>query len=136
MHIYLNLPWVPSYGTYYRQTQRSKYITDKGKKYRELVAAECASQSAMNLRIESNVEFSVIMYPPDRRIRDFDNHLKALQDALTHCGVWVDDSAIDQMHVYRGVTIPKGRVIIRLSPGSMILPLLPVYSDIWDLIAD
>lgn len=134
--IYLNLPWVPAYGSYYKQTLRSKYITDRGRGYREAVAIESAAQNALNLRIESNIEFSVIMYPPDKRIRDFDNHLKALQDALTHCGVWVDDSAVDQMHVYRGVVVKNGKILIKIAQGSMLLPLLPVYSDIWDLIIE
>lgn len=132
--IYLNLPWVPSYGSYYRQTNRGKYITPLGVRYRESVAKECASQNALNLRIDSGIEFNVIMYPPDRRIRDFDNHLKALQDALTHCNVWTDDSVIDQLHVYRGVIVKFGRVLIVIEQGSILMPILPDYNSIWDMI--
>lgn len=134
--IFLDLPWVPAYGTYYSQTQRGKFITKSGLAYREAVAIEAASQNALNIGFNFSIEFNVILYPPDKRVRDFDNHLKALQDALTHCNVWVDDGLIDQMHVYRGIVVKHGKVLIKICQGSMILPILPVYSDIWDFIDD
>lgn len=36
------------------------------------------------------------------RTRDADNYNKALWDALTLCGIWEDDSQVDEYHVYRG----------------------------------
>ncbi|MGP1938918.1 RusA family crossover junction endodeoxyribonuclease, partial [Citrobacter freundii] len=47
--------------------------------------------------------------------RDIDNYNKALFDALTHAGVWEDDSQIKRMLVEWGPVVPKGRVEITIS---------------------
>lgn len=52
---------------------------------------------------------------PDNRIRDLDNYNKALFDALTHAGVWEDDSQVKRMLVEWGPVIPKGKVEITIS---------------------
>ncbi|MCV5079210.1 RusA family crossover junction endodeoxyribonuclease, partial [Escherichia coli] len=39
----------------------------------------------------------IVLFPPDNRIRDLDNYNKALFDALTHAGVWEDDSQVKRM---------------------------------------
>ncbi|HCC4675184.1 TPA: RusA family crossover junction endodeoxyribonuclease, partial [Citrobacter freundii] len=44
-----------------------------------------------------------------------DNYNKALFDALTHAGVWEDDSQIKRMLVEWGPVVPKGRVEITIS---------------------
>ncbi len=33
--------------------------------------------------------------------RDIDNYVKGAQDVLTDCGVWADDTQVDELHVYR-----------------------------------
>lgn len=43
------------------------------------------------------------------------NYNKALFDALTHAGVWEDDSQIKRMLVEWGPVVPKGRVEITIS---------------------
>ena len=137
MHeIYLKLPWVPSYGSYYRQTRNGKFITASGKTFREAVIAAAHEQNAYKLMANSPLEFSAILYPPDKRVRDFDNHLKALQDSLTNAKVWVDDGVIDQMHVYRGVIVPKGMVLVKISEGAMLLPAFNIAEKVWDYIGD
>ena len=57
----------------------------------------------------------VVSLPPDNRIRDLDNYNKALFDALTHAGVWEDDSQVKRMLVEWGPVIPKGKVEITIS---------------------
>jgi crossover junction endodeoxyribonuclease RusA len=44
----------------------------------------------------------IILYPPDARRRDIDNYNKALFDALTHAGIWEDDSQVQRMLVEWG----------------------------------
>ena len=52
--------------------------------------------------------------PPDRRVRDLDNLLKAPLDALTHAGLWVDDSQIDELTIMRLPPLSGGslRVVV------------------------
>ncbi|MFK8827299.1 RusA family crossover junction endodeoxyribonuclease, partial [Citrobacter freundii] len=57
----------------------------------------------------------IILYPPDARRRDIDNYNKALFDALTHAGVWEDDSQIKRMLVEWGPIVPKGKVEITIT---------------------
>ncbi|WP_159137369.1 RusA family crossover junction endodeoxyribonuclease, partial [Citrobacter braakii] len=54
-------------------------------------------------------------YPPDARRRDIDNYNKALFDALTHAGIWEDDSQIKRMLVEWGPIVPKGKVEITIT---------------------
>ncbi|EOK7880323.1 RusA family crossover junction endodeoxyribonuclease, partial [Escherichia coli] len=44
-----------------------------------------------------------------------DNYNKALFDALTHAGVWEDDSLVKRMLVEWGPVIPEGKVEITIS---------------------
>jgi crossover junction endodeoxyribonuclease RusA len=46
----------------------------------------------------------------DRRIADIDNRVKAALDALTHAGVYDDDSQIDELLVCRGEIVKGGRL--------------------------
>ncbi|EIV8728181.1 RusA family crossover junction endodeoxyribonuclease, partial [Escherichia coli] len=57
----------------------------------------------------------IVLFPPDNRIRDLDNYNKALFDALTHAGVWEDDSQVKRMLVEWGPVIPEGKVEITIS---------------------
>ena len=65
----------------------------------------------------------ITLFPPDRRKRDLDNYLKALFDAITKSGFWVDDSQIDQLMVYRGAIVDKGVIHIRIYEAGPIIPL-------------
>lgn len=58
----------------------------------------------------------ITLFPPDARRRDIDNYNKALFDALTHAGVWEDDSQVKRMLVEWGPVVPKGKVEITITP--------------------
>ncbi|EOC3440315.1 RusA family crossover junction endodeoxyribonuclease, partial [Escherichia coli] len=54
----------------------------------------------------------IVLFPPDNRIRDLDNYNKALFDALTHAGVWEDDSQVKRMLVEWGPVMGVSQSII------------------------
>lgn len=82
-------------------------MSREGREYRAAVAAHVRSGS-----LRGRLAVEILALPPDRRRRDLDNALKAALDALTHAGVWEDDSQIDELTIIRGDAV--GRDYARL----------------------
>ncbi len=112
------LPFPISVNGYYL---KGKILTRRGRLFKEKVEAAIFEQGALNLRISIRLAFSMILYPPDRRVRDLDNCVKSLQDALTRAGVWEDDRLIDQLSVARGEVLKGGLCVVRISPAVAVL---------------
>ena len=109
----LTLPFPPTINHYYGVRGKTRFIKAAGVKFRKLVAEEVAMTGAETF--ENDVALFIRVFPPDRRKRDLDNLLKALQDALTHAGVWLDDSQITELHIEKG-EIRKGgetRIVVK-----------------------
>lgn len=114
------LPWPPSLNNYFveravRQRNTGKLIVLKhpgseGLEYRLRVAHALLMQSIPRDRLTGRLGVRIVAHPPDRRARDLDNLLKATLDALTHARLYVDDSAIDDLHVLRGQPCQGGRL--------------------------
>ena len=115
--IYLDFP--PTVNSYYL---KGRILSKKGRQYSGKVLEDCVEQGAI-LGLDTKLNVSVILYPPDRRTRDLDNYMKALQDSLTKAGVWEDDKLIDQLSLYRGVVIPRaGKVVVVIQDAGPVLP--------------
>lgn len=97
----LTLPWPPTANTYYRNLQGRTLISETGRKYRTAVAEQVLVQRAAK-HLMGRITVQMTAHVPDKRRRDLDNLLKPLLDALTHAGVWGDDSQIDKLLVERG----------------------------------
>ena len=97
----IELPFPPSVNTYWRTFRGRMLISAKGREYRESVLAAVLHADARK-HFVGRLRLAVSMYPPDRRRRDVDNFLKATLDALTHAGVYEDDSQIDELTIKRG----------------------------------
>ena len=104
------LPMPPTINHYYGQSGKRKYISDAGKKYRAKVQ-EIVSQAG-HKTIEGRVSLWVAIHPATKRKQDLDNRAKALQDALTHAGVWIDDEQIDSLHLLRKEVVKGGYVTV------------------------
>lgn len=130
-NLILVLPWPPSVNHYYGQTKRGKklikYITAKGKQFREDVITACHEQ-APGFNEPDKIYCEVTLYVPDKRIRDLDNYMKPLLDALTHAKIWDDDSQIDQLPIYRGVLRKGGAVVLEIAPAAPLIPW-PSWAD-------
>lgn len=67
------------------------------------------------LRISSGVAVSVTLHAPDKRRRDLDNFGgKALLDALTHAGVWLDDSQVRRLSMEWGENVSCGKAVVQI----------------------
>ena len=112
-----DLPYPPSINAYWRHRVFGRrpvvYVTDAGIAYREAVK----SAVDMRAKLVGELALTVRLYPPDRRRRDIDNPIKALLDAMTHAGVWVDDSQVKRMTVEMMPSL-GGRVLVSISEGN------------------
>ncbi|KAF0789006.1 crossover junction endodeoxyribonuclease, partial [Salmonella enterica subsp. enterica serovar Worthington str. BCH-3008] len=101
----LALPFPPSVNTYWRHPNKGPFagkslISVAGRKFRSATCAAIIEQlRRLPKPTSTHAAVEIILYPPDKRIRDLDNYNKALFDALTHAGVWEDDSQVKRMLV-------------------------------------
>ena len=111
----LNLPWPPSTNHYWRHIPLGgrvrSLISRRGREYRAAVAHAVMAQRAAK-RLAGRLAVVVDVHVPDRRARDLDNLNKAIFDACTHAGVWVDDEQIDHIEITRRERIPGGRIVM------------------------
>ncbi|AGN83580.1 RusA family crossover junction endodeoxyribonuclease [Enterobacter sp. R4-368] len=124
----LKLPFPPSVNTYWRAPNKGPLkgrhlISEAGRKYQSEACAAIIEQLRRLPKPSSEpASVEVILYPPDVRRRDIDNYNKALFDALTHAGVWEDDSQVKRLLVEWGPVVKGGRVeitIIRFEPTAV-----------------
>ena len=123
MSVKIELPWPPTVNNYWV----SRVVTPRkgkpfvavaigkpGRQFRTDVQAIIWHRFGILKPSEARVSVSITAHPPDRRDRDIDNILKALNDALTHAGVWRDDSQIDRLSIERGVVRSPGCVVVEI----------------------
>jgi len=127
--IELILPWTPSVNHYYgdRVVKKGgkdiviKYITAKGKQYREQVKESITNAALHHCKKhftdDVRLKIDIVISSPDRRKRDSSNLLKALEDALQHAGVFPDDYQLDVHVIYRNPAWIKkgGQIDVRLT---------------------
>ena len=117
----LILPFPPSVNTYWRAPNKGPLkgrhlISAAGRAYQSAACAAIIEQlRRLPKPTNADAAVEIIFYPPDARRRDLDNYNKALFDALTHAGVWEDDSQVKRMLVEWGPVVPKGKVEITIS---------------------
>lgn len=109
--IYLTIPFPPSVNHYWGQRGNMRYITKRGREFRQSVAEIVA---AYGQKVEGRLQVVVRLFQPTRRKCDIDNYMKALLDALQHAGLFDDDEQIDDLRVIRGEVVKGGecRVVV------------------------
>lgn len=110
------LPWPPSANRYWRHPTRGPLagrhlISAEGRQFRKMVQGVVLEQLHCRPMLSCPLKVTFEIAPPDRRIRDISNLLKATEDALTHAGVWLDDSQIDHGEQIRRLPHPGGVLV-------------------------
>ena len=93
-------------------------LSQEGRVYRKAAADACLVAKLAGKQIPDRLALRLVVQAPDRRARDLDNTVKAVQDALTHAGVWLDDSQIDRLLVERGPVVKGGMVSVTVEVMS------------------
>jgi len=107
----VELPYPPSVNHYWksgrdRSGRPMRYLSTAAKDFKRAVGLLCWRKQAFPGR----VGVKVLVYPPDRRIRDLDNLLKGINDSIMSAGVIVDDCQIDEIQMRR-MDVRKGGMI-------------------------
>lgn len=111
MTIY-TLPWPPSVNGYWRTFRNRQILSKRGREFRAEAIAAVLTQG--QTKHEGRLGVLLHANPPDKRTRDLDNHTKAVIDALTHAGVWSDDSQIDDLRIVRGPCLKGGQMQVEV----------------------
>ena len=125
--IALTLPFPPSMNHYWRWVGPNRVIVSPaGQKYRKAVIDAIwqakslgGALAGQGLPLAGRLALHLTLTPPNRVRRDLDNHIKAVQDALTHAGLWRDDEQIDQLFIRRATPNPDQHGV-----GVIVFPLL------------
>ncbi len=107
-HLSLSLSYPPSVNTYWGFQGHRRFLTNKAREFKTNVLAAKLALNTGNFGA-NRVGIEVKLYPPDRRVRDIDNVLKPLLDALVAAGVLNDDGQIDLLIVSRETVVSGGR---------------------------
>ena len=110
----IDLPFPNSTNTHWRTGRGHHYISPKGVAFRE--AVKLVANIHQEKAPEGRLEVSVMLYPPDKRMRDLDNFGgKSLLDSLVHAGIIEDDSLIDKLIIERGAICKGGKCRVYIS---------------------
>lgn len=114
--IILTLPYPPSLNTIWRRVGNKTLLSAAGRMYRaDVLAAVLIHFNAVPKPLAGRLRVAIHVHAPDKRKRDLDNLPKAINDALTHAGLWLDDSQIDRLLVERCNNYPPaGGVVVHV----------------------
>lgn len=91
-----------------------RFLTEEGRAAKESMSLEMRLMWR-RAPIEGPVKVTVTFYFKNRARRDTSNFVKALYDSATGI-VWLDDSQIEEEHLYKRVDPGNPRVEIEASP--------------------
>ncbi len=109
--IILELPISPTINHAYGIARNGrKFIRQAGVEFRKSVCEIVAGRGIET--ITGRVSVFIAVHMPTKRRSDIDNRAKAVLDALTHAGVWLDDEQIDSLHIVRREVIKGGKLSV------------------------
>lgn len=109
-----------------RLSQSRVFLSGHTRAFRKHVQRDLQAQLGVAPRLSGRLAVKVELNVPDLKPRDIANYLKALCDALTLAGLWVDDEQIDWLQIHRSRLIHGGRCVLEVietAPAAVQLSL-------------
>lgn len=115
MHLTVELPYPPSVNHYWGTAGKRRFLTPKAREFRfaTLVAFHVTGHAGFGT---ARLSVSIDLHMPDARVRDIDNVVKSVFDALCHAGAFADDSQVDILFVRRAPKVKGGKCTVRIAP--------------------
>jgi crossover junction endodeoxyribonuclease RusA len=105
------LPYPPSVNSYWGFSGSRRYLTKKAVEFKKIVYTTVSTGKPYG---KARLSIHIKLSPPDKRVRDIDNCLKSLLDALCQAGMFDDDSQIDRIYLVRDQVIKFGKCVVIL----------------------
>ena len=116
----LILPFPPSFNNYWLRTRRGGVrLSDRGVAFRQAVRLiVLRHRSRDRFPLLGDVTMTIELHQPRRGKYDWDNFAKATSDALTHAGVYLDDSQVRLGAVEVCAPLAGGAIVVGLDTVS------------------
>lgn len=111
--IILYLPYPPSVNNYWITSGNRKFLSKRGREFKEQVAAYVIEKNVPKLG-EMAVQIDIILRPRNKRLMDIDNSCKAILDSIQDAGIIDDDSQVWKLTVERGITHTGGSCVVMI----------------------
>jgi crossover junction endodeoxyribonuclease RusA len=109
------LPFPPSVNDLYGISKEGrKYLVDEQRRFRTVVCTKVRREMRGEAPLTGWLRMTVILWPPDRRLRDGSNCIKAIEDALQHAKAFVNDYQIDHHEILRVRSDLRGQCSVTL----------------------
>ena len=112
----IKLPWPPSVNSYYRTYKNRTILSAAGRKYKKQAAAAIAAKVKNPPEYKERLSVQLYLSPPDNRKRDIDNYAKATIDALQASRIFLNDSQIDHLEIFRTENAKPPHVLAIIKP--------------------
>lgn len=115
---YYELPWPVSTNHLYSVFRGRKVLSHEGRAYFNTAITLLLKQKIKLQRAfleKKPIKAIYKIYPPDKRLRDADNLIKATQDSLVKAGIITDDRYIKRFYVIEKEIVPHGKIVVGLS---------------------
>lgn len=109
------LPWSPSVNGMRAVFRNRMITTKKGRDYHKPVKSLMSALGLSDECVDGRLHVSMVLNPPTLRKYDIDNRCKAVFDALSNCGFWLDDEQIDSLSIKKGEKIKGGSIEVRVT---------------------
>lgn len=114
--VILNLPYPPSVNAYWLTSGKRKYISKRGREFKDAVANQVIEYRCPKLG-DMKIQVTINLGPRNKKLMDIDNCCKAVLDSLQDAGVFNDDSQVWKLTVERDAPFPpKGYCHVIIEP--------------------